>query len=83
MKSKAKILSFLVVLLLLSAVPLSFAQKAWVTVNESKWQTTFSDVFFVDAQHGWIVGSDSTILHTTDGGMSWNLQPKQAVPFSN
>ena len=41
----------------------------------------FSDVFFVDAQHGWIVGSNSTILHTTDGGMTWNRQPSQPLPF--
>ena len=50
-------------------------------VSESEWQAHFSDVFFVDAQHGWIVGSNSTILHTTDGGMTWNRQPRQPLPF--
>ena len=62
-------------MLLLVAAPFALAQKTWVTVSESKWQATFSDVFFVDAQHGWIVGSKATILHTTDGGQTWNQQP--------
>ena len=75
MKLRKQILSILVVMLLLAAVPFALAQKAWVSVSESKWQATFSDVFFVDAQHGWIVGSQATILHTTDGGQTWNQQP--------
>lgn len=75
MKLRKQILSILVVMLLLAIVPFALAQKAWVTVSESKWQATFSDVFFVDAQHGWIVGSNATILHTADGGTTWNRQP--------
>lgn len=31
-------------------------------------------VHFADAQNGWIGGSVQTILKTTNGGMSWNLQ---------
>ena len=81
MKLRKQILSILVVILLLAAVPFAFAQKTWVTVSEAKWQATFSDVFFVDAQHGWIVGSNSTILHTIDGGVTWNRQPSQPLPF--
>src|SRR5690606_5595684 len=33
-----------------------------------------TDVRFVDAQTGWAVGHDATILKTTDGGDSWTLQ---------
>ena len=75
MKHKKRILSIFGVLLLLSIAPFALAQKAWETVSESKWQGSFSDVFFVDAQHGWIVGSSATILHTNDGGTTWNQQP--------
>ncbi|MDA7086276.1 YCF48-related protein [Pseudomonas sp. SA3-5] len=31
-------------------------------------------VRFRDAQHGWIVGHDSVLLHTSDGGLSWTVQ---------
>ena len=81
MKSRKQIFSILVVLLLLCTLQFAFAQRSWVKVSESEWQAGFSDVFFVDAQYGWIVGSNSTILHTTDGGMTWNRQPSQPLPF--
>ncbi len=31
-------------------------------------------VYFVDDKNGWAVGHDGVILHTSDGGDSWNLQ---------
>lgn len=31
-------------------------------------------VDFVDDRHGWAVGHDSLILHTSDGGESWSVQ---------
>ena len=33
-----------------------------------------SAIHFVDAQRGWVVGDDGTILHTTNGGQCWNPQ---------
>lgn len=30
--------------------------------------------YFVDDQHGWVVGHDATILVTDDGGASWAIQ---------
>lgn len=35
---------------------------------------TLTAVSFADAQHGWAVGHDATILHTADGGRTWRLQ---------
>lgn len=32
------------------------------------------DVDFADSQNGWAVGHDSIILHTADGGTSWEIQ---------
>ncbi len=31
-------------------------------------------VYFVDNQHGWAVGDNTTIIHTDDGGYSWESQ---------
>lgn len=31
-------------------------------------------VFFVDALHGWVVGHDGVILHSSDGGQHWVKQ---------
>ena len=35
-------------------------------------------VYFVDESRGWVVGHDATILHTQDGGNSWQIQ--QSLP---
>ena len=31
----------------------------------------FRDVFFVNEMKGWIVGTDGTLISTTDGGATW------------
>lgn len=36
--------------------------------------TTLTSVSFVDARLGWAAGHAGTILHTTDGGVTWALQ---------
>ncbi|UYP32532.1 YCF48-related protein [Pseudomonas sp. Z8(2022)] len=33
-----------------------------------------TSLFFVDAQHGWVVGHDAQILATADGGLTWTKQ---------
>ncbi|WP_206754573.1 YCF48-related protein, partial [Leptolyngbya sp. FACHB-36] len=33
-----------------------------------------SDVSFADERHGWVVGSGSTLLETTDGGETWQAR---------
>ena len=35
-------------------------------------------LYFVDPLTGWAVGDDGTILHTTDGGKSWNPQARKS-----
>ncbi len=37
-------------------------------------QTTLTSVFFFNAQLGWAVGHDATILHTKDAGLTWQVQ---------
>jgi photosystem II stability/assembly factor-like uncharacterized protein len=49
----------------------------------------FEDVFFVDENDGWAVGSRSylpeltgqVILHTSDGGLTWETQYEQSPPL--
>lgn len=49
----------------------------------------FEDVFFVDENNGWAVGSRSylpqfsgqVIFHTSDGGQTWETQYEHAPPF--
>lgn len=33
-------------------------------------------IYFLDAKHGWIAGSNGTLLSTTDGGATWNAAAK-------
>ena len=70
-----------IVFLLFSLVNIIYAQDNWNLVRGSKWQSNLNDVFFVDSSHGWIVGSNSTILHTHNGGKDWIDQPNQPLPF--
>ena len=37
-------------------------------------RSTLTAMFFTDAKHGWAVGHDAMILHTSDAGASWNRQ---------
>ncbi|MGB3615461.1 MAG: photosynthesis system II assembly factor Ycf48 [Elainellaceae cyanobacterium] len=34
-------------------------------------ESTVLDIGFVDDQHGWLVGKQTTLLETTDGGVTW------------
>ncbi len=40
-------------------------------------QTTLTSVFFINSKLGWAVGHDATILHTLDGGLTWQIQQHQ------
>ena len=37
-------------------------------------QTTLTNVFFYNETIGWAVGHDATILHSQDGGLTWQVQ---------
>jgi photosystem II stability/assembly factor-like uncharacterized protein len=45
----------------------------WTWQETQTWKYLAS-VDFVDTQNGWAVGEDGTILHTEDGGESWESQ---------
>lgn len=46
---------------------------SWTQQNVPARQMLIS-VDFADSKNGWAVGHDSIILHTTDGGESWEIQ---------
>lgn len=55
----------------------------WVQV-EVPVRAALTALHFIDAEQGWAVGHDATILKTTDGGRSWTLQnfePAREEPF--
>ncbi|MCL1089353.1 YCF48-related protein [Shewanella profunda] len=56
-------------------------ERGHVLVYDGNWQqvTTptsvqLTKVFFINETLGWAVGHDATILHTQDGGQTWQLQ---------
>ncbi|MCK8045516.1 YCF48-related protein [Shewanella sp. 1CM18E] len=51
--------------------------KTWQQVNTPT-EVLLTKVFFVSPLKGWAVGHDATILHTQDGGHSWQLQMQSA-----
>ena len=54
----------------------SFSQNVtieWTTQN-SGLESTLYDVDFIDNEQGWAVGYLGKIIHTTDGGATWNEQ---------
>ena len=44
------------------------------SVNSTGQQLPIRKLRFVDARHGWAVGAQGTILSTSDGGASWQVQ---------
>lgn len=63
------------------------------SISASPWQpvsvpteANLLDLSFIDAQHGWLTGTNSTLLETTDGGKTWEprtLELDQAYRFNS
>ena len=49
-------------------------QGEWKLVYESQDQTYYQGLHFLDINNGWVVGDSGVIVHTTDGGVSWDAQ---------
>ncbi|MDX9698236.1 MAG: YCF48-related protein [Rhodocyclaceae bacterium] len=62
----------------------SVGQRGHIVISEDQGQswrqvaapvsTDLTAVYFVDDSHGWIVGHDGVVLHSSDGGLNWALQ---------
>lgn len=52
----------------------SLSSSAWEVVALPNTTSYLADVSFSDRSHGWLVGSDSTLMETADGGKTWQLR---------
>lgn len=65
------------------AIVVSKDGKDWTQVA-SPVRSALAALYFADADHGWAVGHDSSIVATKDGGKTWTLQlfkPEFEKPF--
>lgn len=46
----------------------------WRQATKVPTRTTLTSVYFTDDKNGWAVGHDTVIIHTTDGGETWEMQ---------
>ena len=71
---KRIILPTCVIALLFCLLPSMLLAQAWQTLNASTLSWRFEDMYFVDESNGWVVDGGGQILHTNDGGETWNQQ---------
>lgn len=63
-----------------------YAQGSWKIIRQIDTLTIYTDVDFVDKNNGWVVGyvpesllpPEGVIIHTGDGGESWEYQKRMA-----
>lgn len=67
--------TYKILVLLLLVLSFQTARAEWVRQNTNTF-AWFHDVFFQNADKGWIVGTDGAILSTDDGGRTWNKERK-------
>ncbi|QSX39351.1 YCF48-related protein [Shewanella cyperi] len=70
---------------------IAVGERGHVLIKQQDWQQVatptnaqLTKVFFFNDKLGWAVGHDATILHSSDGGLSWQVQyqdPKREKPF--
>ena len=61
--------------------PTSYGQSGWFWQNPLPQGNALEWVCFTDANSGWTVGDYGTILHTTDGGSTWNPQTSGSTNY--
>jgi photosystem II stability/assembly factor-like uncharacterized protein len=64
------LISFVVMILPI----ITFSQDGWYLQNPTGEKFTLYHVFFSDPSAGWAVGEKGKIIHTNDGGVTWNQQ---------
>jgi photosystem II stability/assembly factor-like uncharacterized protein len=62
------------------SLTLSFAQEGGWQLQESGTDAHLMDVFFINADTGWVAGH-GIIMNTTDGGENWTLQDSSDMEF--
>lgn len=74
-----QICKFLITLVAIACL-VGFPHSAWAETNYH-WEkvklpvkTNLLDLDFTDSDHGWLVGTDSTLLETSDRGITWEVR---------
>lgn len=67
-----KKLTFVFMFIVLTVI--AFGQTDWQLLNPLPTLNPLGGDYFISAQEGWVVGDKGIIMHTTDGGSSWNFQ---------
>ena len=68
-----KLYKILMILVLLCGIQTANAEWVKQNTNSFAW---FKDVFFIDQNKGWIVGTDGVIVSTENGGTTWTQAKK-------
>jgi photosystem II stability/assembly factor-like uncharacterized protein len=77
-----RIFSSLVILVLtLELAVTTYSQKIPWTKLQSPVNSTLRSLSFVDSLTGWAAGEFGTIIHTSDGGMNWEIQNSTIQTF--
>jgi len=74
---KVFILAFAIVVLSI----VSIAQEEWTLIHPYPTIIDLFDTQFVSDDKGWIVGKEGLIMQTTDGGITWNTQHRDADEY--
>lgn len=67
-----KKLTFVFMFIVLTVI--AVGQTDWQLLNPLPTLNPLGGDYFISAQEGWVVGDKGIIMHTTDGGSSWNFQ---------
>lgn len=66
-------------------------QELWFTIDGKTWQKAtqlprtqgqFVSMDFVNSQEGWIASEDGSVIHTQDGGSTWQVIAQAQIKFS-
>lgn len=64
----------LFVVSVVAIILIRYGQASSVSLEQSRDDATIRAFWFADDQEGWAVGDDGLILHTIDGGQTWERQ---------
>lgn len=73
-----KIYKASLILFLLIITNISFSQNYWPSVT-SPTTKGLNKCFFTDVLNGWAAGDTGTIIHTSNGGISWYIQDSNSL----
>lgn len=63
----------ILIILLIFGCKLSFTQQYWIN-QPSPAHYLLTRCVFIDSTYGWVAGDSGTVIHTSNGGVNWNLQ---------